>query len=576
MHAAWTRLWGVPRPPPVHAIPVPLGPSHIRHTEHLGSDGRAMANHEALDERTRLPRAARFVPVVFLVALIARVAPVVVGGGFHGLYGNDAGTYYAAAAGLVHGKLPYRDYVLVHPPLLPLLLTPFALLGRLTSDQTGFIAGNVALTVCGAVNAVLTMQVALRLGLGRRAALVGGLFYAVWFGAVGAEFLIRLEPLSNLLLLLALLALLKARAAGSTWWYLLGGAGLGLLVSVKIWWAAPILLLLAFELIATRSLRAIGLVVGGIVAAAAAVDGPFLILAGHQMVTMVVTSQFGRHRDLTFFERIESFAGTGQASLHLPPGAAAALGVVLVAALGIVIGLAWRVRPVRPFVVLVVVQVAVLLWSPSYYGYYSDYVSVAAALAVAGFAARSAQPRAAERTTRIPRLGSGLAPRLAQARWLPVAVAAIAAALVVGTAADTLVEPVPGASALAHQADGVRCIMADSANGLILLNALDRSFDPGCHNWVDVTARSFGAGDPADKVVRGRPNPRWSADLARYLMSGDATILILDRIGLSGSMRRVIEHGRVITSHGRFTVYRTDPSARLPAASAGDVPSPAG
>ena len=36
------------------------------------------------------------------------------------------------------GRMPYRDYVLLHPPGLVFLLTPFAALGRLVGDANGW------------------------------------------------------------------------------------------------------------------------------------------------------------------------------------------------------------------------------------------------------------------------------------------------------------------------------------------------------------------------------------------------------------------------------------------------------
>jgi hypothetical protein len=77
-------------------------------------------------------------------------------------------------------------------------------LGHFTTDQTGFVTAQLLWTALGAVNAALVVDVARRCGLRPSAALAGGLFYALWFGAAAAEYLTRLEPLGNLFLLLAL------------------------------------------------------------------------------------------------------------------------------------------------------------------------------------------------------------------------------------------------------------------------------------------------------------------------------------------------------------------------------------
>ncbi|WP_375502266.1 hypothetical protein [uncultured Jatrophihabitans sp.] len=164
--------------------------------------------------RRRRPNVVGIQFAVFVLALAARLAVVLRHGGLHGDYGYDAGVYFAGGDAFAHGRLPYRDFVLLHPPGLMLVLTPFAELTRVVSDESAFTVTVLAVTVLGGVNAVLVMRVVRRLGLGPRAATVAGLFYALWFGAVGSEFLIKLEPVGNLFFLLGLLAALRARPDG--------------------------------------------------------------------------------------------------------------------------------------------------------------------------------------------------------------------------------------------------------------------------------------------------------------------------------------------------------------------------
>ena len=64
-------------------------------------------------------------------------------------YGYDAGVYYSAADALIHGRTPYRDFLLLHPPGLMLTLTPFAAIGRLSARPVRVftIVASVALVV---------------------------------------------------------------------------------------------------------------------------------------------------------------------------------------------------------------------------------------------------------------------------------------------------------------------------------------------------------------------------------------------------------------------------------------------
>lgn len=85
-----------------------------------------------------------------------------------------------------------------------LVAAPAAWIGRLTSDHTGFALAMLEFTVFGAASAVLVVVVARGMGVGWRAAAVGGLFCAMWFPSVRNEYASRLEPLGNFLLLCGL------------------------------------------------------------------------------------------------------------------------------------------------------------------------------------------------------------------------------------------------------------------------------------------------------------------------------------------------------------------------------------
>src|SRR6476661_2472269 len=76
-----------------------------------------------------------------LVAVVARLVPVLRGGGLFGLGNYDDGVYYAAGTALLHGLIPYRDYLFLHPPGIVLLLAPFGLAGH---DPTGLATARLA------------------------------------------------------------------------------------------------------------------------------------------------------------------------------------------------------------------------------------------------------------------------------------------------------------------------------------------------------------------------------------------------------------------------------------------------
>ena len=478
--------------------------------------------------------------LVFAVAFAARIAVVVFShGGPLGNFGYDGSVYYAASDALTFGRLPYDDFVLLHPPALMLALTPFAWLGRLTTDHAGFVAANTAFAVLGAVNAALVVRIARRMRLGRSAALLGGLFYAVWSDAVGGEYSIRLEPLGNCAFLCALLALTSTASTARRRDLLLAGAALGVAVSTKIWWIVPAVIVLGWQW-ARLPKRSAATLTAGVLAAGLAVNGVFLVNAPAAMWRMVLLDQLGRHPGGgSPARRLEALSSLRFALRGLNRTATE---FVLLALGALVIGLcaaAWQTARCRMVVVVMAAQLVVLTYAPSYFTFYADYAAASASLVLAAAAGYRVGPRGA-RPFR-----------------------AAAAAIVATAASMTIFALIPRGTAVARFPDhalaaGVahtKCVMADSPMALIELDALSHDLAHGCPNWVDVTGRTYGVDAPVGKFVARPLNVRWQRDLRRYLLSGQAVILIRSGTGVSAATRAAIDaHSVLEQSHG-YTVY---------------------
>lgn len=486
---------------------------------------------------------ARRDPVlIFVLALAVRLTLVFTSnGGPLGSVGYDAGVYYAAADALVHGRVPYADFTLLHPPLLMVVLTPFALLGRLTTDYVGFMVANFATMVLAALNAFLVVRVARRLNLSRGAALLGGAFYAVWFGAVQAEYSARLEPLGTFAFLCALLLVTRYDSSRRT----LGWAGvaLGAAMSVKMWWAAPVLVVLAAQ---WRVRGRASLLLLGIAAAGVVIDLPFLLAAPRQMVRMVVTDQLGRPFVTAPLERLNDLTTLRPGLPVLPP----ALNYLLLGVFGVllaaVLATAARVPTARLPVVLAMVQLVVLGVSPSYFSYYADYPAAALALVVAAAAHRAA--------------GAGWAfdRRLGAGRVAAVTLTVVVAALTVSAVAQqggTLIHPYPGRQ-LAGRVTQVRCLMNDTPTALIAVDALSRDLAHGCPNWIDVSGRTYGPDAANGAKVSRAKNARWQRSIRAYLLSGDAVFTARRLTGLSSAVKREIRALPVLTRWGTVVIHR--------------------
>lgn len=434
-------------------------------------------------------------PLVFVVALAARAAAATHLGGLFAGRGYDEGVYYASATMLSFGQVPYRDFVLLHPPGIVLGLLPFAELGRLTSDSWGLAAARVAWMAVGAANATLVAVVARRYG--PWAAITGGLLYALWPPLLAVESTPKLEPLVSLCLLGGLALATSPRLAARPSVQVLAGLALGVAPTVKIWAIAPGLLIAVWA--STRlAPRARLRLWSAAAAGATAVCLPFFVAAPSRMWELVVVDQLGR-------ERIRSALGSRWleiSGLHTTfAGVGAVLAGATVAGLtALALLLAWR-RGARLPVGLVVGQLAVLFASPTFFDYYPAYVLPALAVCV-GVAVQALTPS-------------------------PTLRALVALVLVVGVVTTALALPsgrrFPAAS-LRDAVNPARCVTADSAVALIELDVLSRDLARGCRVEADVTgpALALGSGPRASRSE----DPRWQRQLMGYLASGDVVVLM--------------------------------------------------
>jgi hypothetical protein len=90
-----------------------------------------------------------------MLAFACRLVPVLRGGGLSGVDTYDPSVYYAAAVGLFSGRMPYRDFLLLHPPGILLALQPFAALGAVVGDPIAMASARVAFMLLGAGSSLL-------------------------------------------------------------------------------------------------------------------------------------------------------------------------------------------------------------------------------------------------------------------------------------------------------------------------------------------------------------------------------------------------------------------------------------
>lgn len=474
--------------------------------------------------------------LVFLVGLVARLGVILRKGGIHGIIGYDTGVYFSGSDALLHGRLPYRDFTMVHPPGITLAVTPFAALTHFMSDWNAFIVANVAFCILGAANAALVVLVCRRLRIARRGAVCAGLFYAAWFGSVSAEFDVKLEPLGNLLLLLGLLALLRDQERPTRWSALLAGAVIGLPLTVKIWWVVPVVLIIGWHGVCRRSVRAALETLLGAAASVTAVCLPFFLADPAGMWRSVVTGQLGRPRKAPLIDRLAGMSTVPELLRHLSTRQQSLAAMVFVVFLIAVVTFAWRGAHRGRFLIIVMLaQLGVLLSAPSWFEYYSDYLAVGLAVTV-GAAAVAVRREV-----------------LASTPAVALTAAMLAVTCLVTAAGTQAPRPYGGAADLTRAVRNDKCVMSNNPTTLLRLDALSRGLAAGCPNWIDVSGRRMGPDTPAALTARHRT---WHGVVLQYLRSGDAVALWQPRSsGYLKLVRNQLAKDGIVARAGGHVIY---------------------
>lgn len=483
------------------------------------------------------------------VAFAVRLVPILRGGGL-GFYGRyDDGVYYAAAEGLTFGHAPYRDYLLLHPPGLALVLAPFALLGRATTDASGFAVARLVFMAVGALNAMLVARLAARWGW--VAAAVAGLLYACWVPAVYGEQTTLLEPLGTTATMVALLLLCRAPVP-SRRVAVAAGVTLGLALALKVWYVVPLLVVVGWQWRLGRHGAARRIVVSAVVAVGVVVI-PFFALAPGAMFRMVLRDQVARAGEPSSpVDRVEWLLGVRP--LIDRPNAALFVTLIALAVVGAAMLVCSLDRLARVLVGLVGLGVLVLLVSPTFYPHYGELTAAPMAVTVGIGIARIRAELAA------PRFNRAL---------LVMASAAVAAS---GIAVVATPEGHGFAAAAFEAAAPAGCVTADDPVALIEMDRLTSDFAAGCAVPVDVSGitydrlRASRSHVNESRVNRGE-NPAWQRYLHDYLFSGAAFVLLRERQdGISPRYLGQVRAAPVLARDGRIVLRAGLNARRTPAA----------
>ena len=472
---------------------------------------------------------------VFVVGLVARLVPLLRGGGLTGFNRYDDGVNFSGALGLVHGRLPYRDFLWLHPPGMQLALAPFAASSYLIGEPAAFVVARLGWIVVGSLTAVLVGR--LLLPAGWFAGLFGGMLCALFWPAVVSTQTVRLEGVASLLLVIALLLLTAEPPRGrvTTRAVVFAGALLGFCATVKIWGVVTVLVLVAW-LCVRDGLRRAALLLGSAVAATIVICLPFFILAPEAMWRMVVTDQIGRPRGVDTGHRLAQITGVSA----IAPGWSLVLGLAL-GALGLCTVLAWGLRRARPAVLLLLAFTVVLVASPLWFFHYSGLSApVLSIVCGAGLQRLADLPPLRSRTG----LRRGLIGAALAALALPAAFAAI----------NSEGQRFPARDFGAALAGSQECVTADDPSALILTDSVGRNIRRGCPLVIDLGGYSHDLGRTDE--ARRRANDAFQALALSYLGSGDRAILtrFTTDDGWSKATDRAIRRWPAVAQSGQQSV----------------------
>ena len=243
-------------------------------------------------------RALLVIAIMGAVALLIRILPFLAPGTILAAGGYDDAVMFNGTLALLAGRLPYADFIYLHPPGSLLTILPFASLAPALSDPGAFAAARIAWILIGTANTLLIGWLLRRYAVW--AVVVGMGLYAAWPAVVATEQTVMLEPVLNFFLLTAL-ACIQARRTALLW---VAGAGMGFALTVKYWAIIDIAILLLMVAAIAGVAGLVRFAAAGVVTVAA-VMLPFFIAAPAAMWEQtVVTQLFRNDRRPPFAERV--------------------------------------------------------------------------------------------------------------------------------------------------------------------------------------------------------------------------------------------------------------------------------
>jgi alpha-1,2-mannosyltransferase len=403
----------------------------------------------------------------------------------------DDGPYFGSAVRLLNGALPYRDFLIVQPPGITLLMIPAALLSKVTGTAWGMAAGRILTSFAGAAAVAVAGLLVRHRGVVVTIVVCG--ICAVYPDSIQAVKTVLVEPWLVLFCLIGALAVfdgdhLTASRRRLVW----GGVAFGFGGAVEPWAIFPVIVIAVLSLRWPRKLAAY---VAGVAAGFLVPVVPFAALAPRQFYDATIVAQIGNRPGATraaIWPRLQDMTGLADLSrpTHLMElGLAAAIVAVVAGSLGLALLLTWRPPPALDLFAVgtTAVVTAAFLWSSQFHYHFAAFLGPFLAMAIA--LPVSTLVRDFRQTS-----GDGRA-ALPALRWGAAAVAGLAIlAMVViqfgWESHNTPHLPLSVTTSARRLIPPGACLLADEVSFSVMADRLTSDV-PGCSLLLDATGTNY-------------------------------------------------------------------------------------
>jgi len=408
----------------------------------------------------------------------------------------DDGPYFGSALRLVSGVLPYRDFLLVQPPGITLLMIPPALLGKVTGTAWAMACGRILTCAAGAATVLLAGLLVRHRGLIAVIGVCG--ISAVFPDSVQAAHTVLVEPWLALFCLAGAVAVFDGdRLTASRRRLAWGGLAFGFAGAIEVWAIFPVLVI---ALLGVRHLRRLGWYLAGVAAGFLIPVVPFAALDPRNFYEGLVVAQVGARlsaKRVPVWYRLHEMAGLTDFRIS-HQGVAIAVVIII----GLILAGLWlaaiatrRLPPLDVFAVASTGLIAAaFLWPVQFHYHFSAFLAPFLAMAVTlpwarlTGAGQAAGPAAAEP---VPGPAARVPP--ATAYSLPQQLMAVAATMVIVVMAaiqarsEIHIKPHLAQSTITTAMRLIppgACLVTDEVSFAIVADRFDSDV-PGCPVLVD-------------------------------------------------------------------------------------------